>query len=141
MYFINPFKALRPTKEKFYNKMDKNIGFSEDVLCESFKDIIKCSKRLDTFLETSGGPWIMGVDFSLADIVAGPLYDRLEDLGLEKLWEGCYKSLSIWLKNFQKKESVIKTFYRESRLSEQYSDIKLGRGSRAELLNKFNLNI
>ena len=133
--------SLRPTKENFYNKMNKNSGFSDDILFNSYKDIIKCSKRLDSLLKNSKGPWFMGKKFSLADIVAGPLYDRLEDLGLEELWEDNYKSLSVWLKTLQKRESFIKTFYNESRLSEQHKDIKLGRGSRSELIKKFKLNI
>ena len=139
----NEFKSkisLRPTKESFYKKMHKEFGFSNEVLTDSFNEIIKSSKRLDEKLIKFGGPWVMGKNFSLGDIVAGPLFDRIEDLGLEKLWDKNFPRVSKWLDNFQKRESVVKTFYKGSRLSEQFPELRLGRGSKSKLLKKFKLN-
>ncbi len=82
----------------------------------------------------------MGKRFGIGDIVIGPLLDRIEDLGLEKLWEKKYPRVSNWLSKFQKRKSVIKSFYKGSRLSEQYPELNLGRNSKSNLLNTFQLN-
>tara|TARA_B100000131_G_C18122765_1_gene613520 strand:- start:2212 stop:3018 length:807 start_codon:yes stop_codon:yes gene_type:complete len=132
--------ANRPTKESFYKKMDKDNGFSKEILTDAFNDIIKCSKRLDNMFDQFGGPWVMGKRFGIGDIVIGPLLDRIEDLGLEQLWEKKYPRVSNWLSKFQKRKSVIKSFYKGSRLSEQYPELNLGRNSKSNLLNTFQLN-
>ena len=130
----------RPTKESFYKKMDKDHGFNDEILSDAFNDIIKCSKRLDEMLNKFGGPWVMGKKFTLGDIFTGPLLDRIEDLGLEKLWENKFPSVSNWLLNFQVRKSVKKSFYPGSRLSEQYPELKLGKNSKSDLLKTFQLN-
>ena len=37
-------------------------------------------------LAASGGPWICGPDYSLADICVAPILDRVESLDLARLW-------------------------------------------------------
>ena len=83
--------------------MDKDNGFSKEILTDAFNDIIKCSKRLDNMFDQFGGPWVMGKRFGIGDIVIGPLLDRIEDLGLEQLWEKKYPRVSNWLSKFQKR--------------------------------------
>ena len=45
-------------------------------------------ERLEKQLETSGGPWIVGEQFTLADACVGPIMDRIEWLDREWLWKG-----------------------------------------------------
>ena len=44
--------------------------------------------RLETQLRDSGGPWICGATFSLADICVAPIMDRIEYLDRDHLWRG-----------------------------------------------------
>ena len=42
--------------------------------------------HLEDALAASGGPWICGPDYSLADICVAPILDRVESLDLARLW-------------------------------------------------------
>jgi len=33
------------------------------------------------------GPWIVGEQFTIADICMAPLFQRMEDLGMSEMWE------------------------------------------------------
>ena len=45
-------------------------------------------ERLEKQLRTSGGPWICGETFSLADICVAGIVDRIEYLDREHVWQG-----------------------------------------------------
>lgn len=45
-------------------------------------------ERLEKQLAESGGPWIVGPRFTLADISVAPILDRIEYLAKEYLWDG-----------------------------------------------------
>ena len=86
-------KALkRPTKSAFYKKMDKARGFVDGELEEAFNDFRKTAARMERMLDESGGPWLLGTQYTLADIAVAPLLDRIENLGLEALWENDHPS-------------------------------------------------
>ena len=58
----------RPLKAEFYNSFDKNNGFSDTQIFSSFDVIVRTVKRMDEMLQKFGGPWLLGEDYSLADI-------------------------------------------------------------------------
>jgi glutathione S-transferase len=45
-------------------------------------------ERLEEQLAASGGPWIVGAQFTLADVCVAPIFDRIEYLDKEYLWQG-----------------------------------------------------
>jgi glutathione S-transferase len=126
--------AKRPLKSAFYRKMDKNAGFSEADLAEAFNDVRKTGARMQRMLEESAGPWLMGEQYTLADIAVAPLLDRIEDLGLERLWEEASPAVAEWLRRIQARPAYRRAFYHGSRLSEIYPELGLGRGSHADVL-------
>jgi glutathione S-transferase len=129
-------KALsRPTKAAFYKKMDKERGFAGGELEEAFSDIRKTAARMDRMLDESGGPWLLGAQYTLADISVAPLLDRIENLGLEALWEDDHPSVATWLANIQARPAYQRAFYPGSRLSEIYPELKLGRGTHRDALH------
>jgi glutathione S-transferase len=120
--------ASRPLKSAFYRKMDKMTGFADAEIEESLNDIRKTAARMDGLLQKSGGPWLFG-DYSLGDIAVAPLIDRMEDLGLEALWEEEHPRVAAWLTRIQARPAYGKAYYHGSRLSELYPGLKLGRGA------------
>ena len=56
------------------------------------ENLRKHMKRLDQELEKSGGPWVCGETFTLADICLAPIFDRIEWLDLETIWEDLPKT-------------------------------------------------
>ncbi|MDP2619552.1 MAG: glutathione S-transferase family protein [Hyphomicrobiales bacterium] len=126
----------RPVKSAFYRKMDKNTGFAGELLEEAFRDIRNSAARMDQLLQQNGGPWLLGEQFTLADIAVAPLIDRQEDIGLEYLWEENCPSVADWLRRIQARPAYKKAYYRGSRLSEIYPELKLGRGSHRHMLDR-----
>ena len=124
----------RPIKSAFYKKMSKESGFGEAELEEAFKSLRTTAARMDRMFEENSGPWLMGTQYSIADIAVAPLIDRLEDLGLEALWEDDYPRVADWLKRMQARPAYAKAYYHGSRLSDLYPELSLGRGSHRHVL-------
>jgi glutathione S-transferase len=51
------------------------------------------------------GPWILGKQFTLADIIITPLIDRMHDLGFGEIWKLNYPRVQDWYELIQEKES------------------------------------
>jgi glutathione S-transferase len=126
----------RPLKAAFYKKMNKNTGFAGEELDRAFDDVRNTAARMDRMFAENGGPWLMGEQFTLADIAVAPLIDRVEDLGLEFLWEEIHPGVAEWLQKIQARPAYKEAFYRGSRLSEIYPELELGRGSHRHVLDR-----
>lgn len=126
----------RPVKSAFYKKMNKDTGFGEAELGEAYNDVRRTAARMDRLFDEYGGPWLMGRQYTIADIAVAPLIDRIEDLGLELLWEEDHPWVGGWLKRIQARPAYARAFYPGSRLSEIYPDLGLGRGSHRHLLDR-----
>jgi len=121
-------------KAAFYRKMDKNTGFAGPELDQSFNDMRNTAARMDRLFDQYGGPWLMGEQYTIADIVVAPLLDRIEDLGLEYLWEENHPRVADWLRRIQARPAYQKAYYHGCRVSEIYPELKLGRGSHRHVL-------
>ncbi len=127
----------RPLKAEFYQSFNKNTGFTQDQIFDSLAVISRTAKRMEEMLDKFGGPWLLGADYSLADIAVLPLIDRIEDLGLDGLWVEAYPSVSKWLNNAQQRTATNKSYFNGSRLSEQFPDFVKGPGSLSDWTDKF----
>ena len=131
----------RPLKSDFYREMHKHTGFTEQKIASALAAIRKTSTRLEYLLNETGGPWIFGEKFTLGDVVVGPLFDRIEDLGLELIWSREYSQVTSWLKKFQERTSVKKAFYAGSRLSEMFPQLNLGRSTNSDIVEYYSNKI
>jgi glutathione S-transferase len=118
----------RPLKAAFYQGMGQN-GFSEETIVKALDDIRKTAARMSLLFAQHGGPWLLGAQFTLADLSVAPLLDRIEDLGLANVWQDDFPEVTDWLAQIQTRPSYLEAFYEGSRLSEIYPDLKLGRAS------------
>ena len=66
----------------------------------------------------ANGPWLLGAQYSLADIIVAPLIDRMADLGFSDIWEGKYPRVTEWYQRMQARPAFKATFYPGSRMSE-----------------------
>jgi glutathione S-transferase len=124
----------RPVKSAFYKTMSRQTGFSGAALEDAYKALRKTAARMDWMFDENGGPWLLGTQYSIADIAVAPLIDRAEDLGLELLWDNAYPRVDDWLKRMQARPAYQKAYYHGSRLSDQFPELALGRGSHRHLL-------
>jgi len=62
--------------------------------------------------------WLSGEVFGLADIIALPLIDRMEDLGFDGTWNNEHPKSADWYQRSKERASFKTAFYPKSRLSE-----------------------
>jgi glutathione S-transferase len=118
----------RPLKSAFYEKMGKS-GFSEQEIARALDDIRKTAARMDRMLG-EGGPWLLGA-YTIGDIAVAPLIDRMQDLGLARLWEAAHPRVADWLARMQARPAYREAYYEGSRLSQIYPELGLGRAPSA----------
>lgn len=119
----------RPLKAAFYQDMGRT-GFPAETIVKALDDVRKTAARMDRMLTGHGGPWLLGDAFTLADICVAPLLDRMEDLGFAWLWEDEFPRVTDWLQRIQARPAYRQAHYEGSRLSDQYPELGLGRGTR-----------
>ena len=73
-----------PLRKHFYRKMGRS-GFSEAEIAEANDRLAQTLDRMEAALED--GPWIMGDQYTLADVALTPTLVRLYDCGMAKLWD------------------------------------------------------
>lgn len=110
-----------PLRKRFYQRMTKK-GFGRDDLNYAKEQIRQTSERIDRAITGNGGPWIMGQQFTLADVLVAPLFDRMDDMGYADLWEDDLPAMTGWFAAIKERPSFQATFYPGSRISERYAE-------------------
>jgi glutathione S-transferase len=105
---------VRPLRKNFYRRMGPQ-GFSEADVAASIDELQRTVDRMEAALEN--GPWLLGEDYSLADIVVTPSIDRMNDLGLSAIWAQRPR-VTAWYARMQARPAFKKAYMPGSRLSE-----------------------
>lgn len=106
---------IRPIRKQFYRRMGPN-GFKKEDVQASIEQMTNTCSRMNAALES--GPWLLGQQYTLADVIVTPLIDRMSDLGMSSIWEGTFPKFSDWYKRTQERPSFQSTFYPGARMSE-----------------------
>ena len=64
------------------------------------------------------GPWLMGRQFTLADVLVMPSIDRMADLGLSHIWDRKYPRVGEWYERLKARPAFQATYYPGSRVSD-----------------------
>jgi glutathione S-transferase len=67
-------------------------------------------ERLEVQISEIGGPWVCGDMFTLADICLVPIFDRIEYLNLENLWEGL-PAVTQWYDKIRERDSYLESVH------------------------------
>jgi len=132
---INGFKKLtpdqfeaaansRPLRKHFYKRMGQD-GFTDEEIDKAMDDMSSTVERMEKAL--ANGPWLMGEQYTLADICVAPLIDRMEDLGAEYLWEDQHSHTTDWFRRMKARPAYVQAYYLGARFSDIYPDLGLGR--------------
>ena len=78
------------------------------------------AERVNAAVIQSGGPWILGSDYTLIDVTLTPLIQRMADLGYAKLWEDDLPEMTAWFGRIQMRPSFDIAFYPGTNVSEKY---------------------
>ena len=107
---------IRPLRKHFYRKMGTK-GFSPEEVEASLDNLDLTLRRMEEALAKGNVPWLIGHQFSLADIVVLPTVDRLDDLGMADMWQG-YPRVADWYARIKARPSYAAAFYPGSRISQ-----------------------
>lgn len=113
--FVENEAGSRPLRKHFYLKMSEN-GFGADAVQESIDQLTLTCSRIQEAIEK--GPWLAGEMYTLADVVAAPLIDRVADLGMSDLWVDDFPLVEDWLQRIKARPAYSTAIYHGSRLSE-----------------------
>jgi glutathione S-transferase len=94
-------------------------GFGSNAVQESIDQMKLTCGRMQRALEN--GPWLAGQDFSLADVVAAPLIDRIDDLGMGDIWTEEFPLVQDWFDRLKARASYDVAMYKGTRLSETHA--------------------
>jgi len=106
---------IRPIRKHFYHRMGPN-GFKKEDVQASIDQIGNTCARMSAAL--AHGPWLIGAQYSLADIIVAPLIDRMADLGMDHIWAEKYPRVADWYARMRERPAFRQTFYPGARMSE-----------------------
>jgi len=112
----------KPLRKEFLLTMGRT-GFSVQEMSKALERLRQSIVRMADTLRAGGGPWLMGSNFTLADIAIMPVIVRMNDLGLGTLWEHLVE-IGRWLDAVRARPAFSKTYYFGSLLTEKYPDLK-----------------
>lgn len=103
----------RPVRRHFYEQMGLG-GFDETAYRQSLERLGACLARVDAALD-DGRRYLLGEQFTIADIVLIPSVVRMGDLGLSNLWSDL-PHVAKWLARVSARPSFTQTYYPGTRL-------------------------
>lgn len=106
---------IRPLRKHFYEKMGRK-GFDTTEVDNAMEQLAAAIDRMDKGMADQ--PWLSGADIGLADLIAAPLMDRLDDLGFAGMWENHAPRVTEWFSRLSSRPAYAEAFYTKSRLSE-----------------------
>lgn len=106
---------IRPLRKHFYEKMGRK-GFDDTEVDNAMEQFQAAITRMEKQLQSV--PWLSGDALGLADYIATPLMDRMDDLGFAAMWEDAAPQVTDWLARIRARPSFAAAFYKKSRLSD-----------------------
>jgi glutathione S-transferase len=101
--------ARVPTEERRtrWEQVTSN-GFGRDEIEAAYTKMRQCLDRCEDALRE--GPWLMGEDYSLADIAVAPFIDRIRNLKPEFFAPPLYPKLNEWYSRLAERPAFAKAF-------------------------------
>lgn len=103
-----------PLRKHFYRQMESE-GFPEHLVAESLEKLRKCLVRVSDRLADDRS-YLLGEQFSIADIVLVPTVVRMKDLGLDHVWQNLPR-IRGWFDRVQSRPSFEVAYVKGSRVN------------------------
>ncbi len=115
------FRDSNTLRRDFFMRMNQT-GFSDDEYENSLLQLRATVERMEEAL-TREGPWLIGAQFTIADICLAPLFERMDELSLSDMWEDA-PAVTDWLARVRARPSFVTAFYPGSRLGDVYPELR-----------------
>ena len=84
------------------------LGLAAPFVADAVRLHDKAVRDMDTAL--ASGPWLMGEQFTLADVVMAPYIERLDRLTLSGFWQPARPRVGAWLERLKARPSFAAAF-------------------------------
>jgi glutathione S-transferase len=116
------FANSKPLRREFMLAMGRK-GFPQKDMDEALARLRRTYERMDAEIENSGGPWLLGKDISLADVMAMPAIVRMADLGQDSAWQDLPR-VKRWFDAIRAHAAFTPTYYPGSLLTERFPHLR-----------------
>jgi len=119
---FNAFAESKPLRREFMLAMGRS-GFPQHEMAAALARLRRTYQRMDAEIEQSGGPWLLGADMSLADIMVMPAIVRMADLGQAQGWNDLPR-VQRWYDLIRADPAFAPTYYPGSLLTEKFPHLR-----------------
>jgi glutathione S-transferase len=116
------FAESKPLRKEFMLTMGRK-GFPQKEMDAAIQRLRRTYERMDSEIEKSGGPWLLGEEISLADIALMPAIVRMADLGQETAWQDLPR-VERWYDAIRAHPAFRPTYYPGSLLTERFPHLR-----------------
>jgi glutathione S-transferase len=116
------FAESKPLRKEFMLTMGRK-GFPQKEMDAAIQRLRRTYERMDSEIEMSGGPWLLGKGVSLADIALMPAMVRMADLGQETAWQDLPR-VQHWYDAIRAHPAFRPTYYPGSLLTERFPHLR-----------------
>jgi glutathione S-transferase len=116
------FAESKPLRKEFMLTMGRK-GFPQKEMDAATQRLRRTYERMDSEIEKSGGPWLLGKGISLADIALMPAIVRMADLGQETAWQDLPR-VQHWYDAIRAHPAFRPTYYPGSLLTERFPHLR-----------------
>ena len=112
----------KPLRQEFLLAMGRT-GFPQKDMDDALARLRRAYERMSAEIESSGGPWLLGAELTLADVAVMPSIVRMADLGRSGDWQDLPR-VSRWFENIRAQAAYAPTYYRGSLLTERFPHLR-----------------
>jgi glutathione S-transferase len=116
----------KPLRREFMLSMGQT-GFPQSEMDGALARLRRSYERMQSEIDLSGGPWLLGEKITLADVAVMPALVRMNDLGLAD-WQDL-PGVTAWFDNIRAHPAFAPTYYHGSLLSERFPHLRAPKGS------------
>jgi glutathione S-transferase len=116
------FAESKPLRREFMLSMGRQ-GFPKEDMDAALARLRRTYERMDAEIAKSGGPWLLGRDLSLADIMVMPAIVRMADLGQDGAWQDLPR-VQRWYEAIRAHPAFAPTYYPGSLLTERFPHLR-----------------
>jgi glutathione S-transferase len=111
----------KPLRREFMLTMGQT-GFPQHEMDAALARLRRSYERMDSEIQHSGGPWLLGKCITLADVAMMPALVRMHDLGIAD-WKDLPR-VGAWFDNIRAQPAFSPTYYHGSLLSERFPHLR-----------------
>ena len=115
------FRDSNTLRRDFFMRLNRT-GFSDQEYENSLLQLRATVERMEAALAKEG-PWIVGEQFTIADICMAPLFQRMEDLGMSEMWENA-PQVADWFAAIRARPPYDIAYYAGTKMTDLFPQLR-----------------